>query len=59
MNAAQPARPPVTSAKRWSVSGVRAASPNGTLRGNAPGWIRTSDFLLRRQALYPLSYGRQ
>lgn len=22
-----------------------------------PGWIRTSDLLLRRQLLYPLSYG--
>jgi hypothetical protein len=26
--------------------------------GNAPGRIRTSDFCLRRAALYPLSYGR-
>jgi hypothetical protein len=26
--------------------------------GNAPGWIRTSGHLLRRQVLYPLSYGR-
>lgn len=25
---------------------------------SAPGWIRTSDFRLRRAALYPLSYGR-
>ena len=24
---------------------------------NAPGWARTSDPLLRRQMLYPLSYG--
>src|SRR4051794_6276795 len=27
-------------------------------KGSAPGWIRTSDFCLRRAALYPLSYGR-
>src|SRR3954462_7887438 len=26
--------------------------------GSTPGWIRTSDFCLRRAALYPLSYGR-
>src|SRR3954467_14653397 len=25
---------------------------------STPGWIRTSDFCLRRAALYPLSYGR-
>src|SRR3954462_9292473 len=26
--------------------------------GSTPGWIRTSDFCLRRASLYPLSYGR-
>ncbi len=29
------------------------------LTRDAPGWIRTSDFCLRRAALYPLSYGRE
>jgi hypothetical protein len=35
--------------------GFRSASGAG---GYAPGRIRTSDFCLRRAALYPLSYGR-
>jgi hypothetical protein len=30
----------------------------GVRYSNTPERIRTSDFLLRRQALYPLSYGR-
>jgi uncharacterized protein YbcI len=35
--------------------GPRAAGHSGR---STPGWIRTSDFCLRRAALYPLSYGR-
>ena len=38
-------------------SGRRCESEWGNKNG-APGAIRTHDFLLRRQALYPLSYGR-
>ena len=34
-------------------AGVQAGFENG-----APETIRTSDLLLRRQVLYPLSYGR-
>ena len=38
-------------------SGRRGESEWGNKNG-APGAIRTHDFLLLRQALYPLSYGR-
>src|SRR3954469_3236953 len=39
-------------------TGAERYSALASGKGNAPGWIRTSDFCLRRAALYPLSYGR-
>src|SRR3954451_11315021 len=43
------------------ASSKRNATTAATITGvliSAPGRIRTCDFFLRREALYPLSYGR-
>jgi len=50
----------------WRQQSKRRATPDSVcleprfdrVSNSAPGWIRTSDFCLRRAALYPLSYGR-
>lgn len=39
-------------------TGLHRESAIETNDENTPGWIRTNGFLLRRQALYPLSYRR-
>ena len=41
-----------------AIEEVTKDFPPNSLNGKiAPGWARTSDPLLRRQMLYPLSYG--
>jgi hypothetical protein len=43
---------------RWRRGYSASLGPPRTAREDAPGRIRTCDFVLRRDALYPLSYGR-
>gem|GEM_PF-2166929 len=42
---------------RFILKGL-VLNPTPLVFCGTPGWIRTSDFQLRRLTLYPLSYGR-
>ena len=50
--------PSRTAGAAWSRSRTPGARRIRRGTADAPSWIRTSDLLLRRQALYPLSYRR-
>jgi hypothetical protein len=44
--------------RTWAITTVITGGPKLGAEDGAPGGTRTHDLLLRRQTLYPLSYGR-